>query len=91
MNGYIYPCEPCPECGKSIARNWMVRHLKQEHPLSLPIETTMSYDQLLVRGRELRRLIDDQLMGIVITHPMNERDLVAVALALFECRPGGSE
>ena len=37
--GYKFPVETCPECGKLVARNWMIRHLKKEHPLpKLPID-----------------------------------------------------
>ena len=32
-----YARVPCPKCGKLVAENWMVRHLKAEHPLPPPL------------------------------------------------------
>lgn len=31
-----YARVPCPECGKMVAENWLVRHLKAEHPIPPP-------------------------------------------------------
>lgn len=37
--GYKFPVEPCPECDEMVARNKMIRHLKDKHPLvGLPID-----------------------------------------------------
>jgi len=27
---------PCPECGEMVAENWLLRHLKAEHPVPPP-------------------------------------------------------
>lgn len=32
----MYARVSCPECGKMIAENWLVRHLKAEHPAPPP-------------------------------------------------------
>ena len=31
--GYKYARSECPVCGKEMADNWIVRHMKKEHPL----------------------------------------------------------
>lgn len=30
--GFRFSRVPCPECGEKIAENWLLRHLKREHP-----------------------------------------------------------
>lgn len=31
--GYEYELVDCPECGEGMPRNWLVRHMKAEHPV----------------------------------------------------------
>jgi hypothetical protein len=31
MNGYKFKRKPCPKCGKILAENWYVRHMKAVH------------------------------------------------------------
>jgi len=33
MAGYKYKKVACPVCGKPVAENWCIRHLKKYHPV----------------------------------------------------------
>ena len=32
-SGYSFDIVKCPECGEELYENWLVRHMKREHPI----------------------------------------------------------
>ena len=47
--GYKYPIDHCHICGKSVARNWYIQHLKKAHPLTEQEEASIR-DSVVDRG-----------------------------------------
>ena len=49
--GYRYKRVECSECGIEVAENWLLRHLKDEHPDSVKIQVkTCRASMLFKRG-----------------------------------------
>lgn len=60
--GYQFDRETCPVCNEEVSANWMVRHLRRKHPLTVNASLYSSEQQERAEKEKIKGRLASALM-----------------------------